>query len=360
MHHLPSASSADPRVEFRLDGAVPDHEIALIGCGAVAETHLQAYEAAGFSVGALCDIDEGRARELRDEYVPDATIYTDHSRLLAREEVTVADITTPPDPRPPLVRDALKAGCHVLSQKPFVTDLQTGQSLVKRAAAEDRYLAVNQNARWSPDFGYAKAAAEAGHLGTPHGFHASRWFDYNRIVGDGLAHRLFFHYLIHWIDLARWLLPAGDPVSVTASTARSPTQAPEQPIIANVTIAFEDGVSTLSFDGDSPVVDAHTTGLVGNEGAVVGRGPGLNDRTVTLQQADGAAVPVTIDGAWIAGGFAATMFNLLRAIHVGEEPPHSGRDNLETVALVFAAIESARTGQTIAPGTVQELPDPVT
>ena len=48
--------------------------------------------------------------------------------MLERDDVEVVDIATHPAVRPPLMEAALKAGKHVLSQKPFVTDLDDRQA----------------------------------------------------------------------------------------------------------------------------------------------------------------------------------------------------------------------------------------
>ena len=54
---------------------------------------------------------------------------------LARDDIDVVDITTHPAERPPLIETALTAGKHVLSQKPFVLDLDVGRRLADLADA---------------------------------------------------------------------------------------------------------------------------------------------------------------------------------------------------------------------------------
>src|SRR3954467_7782027 len=97
--------------------------IGLIGCGGISKWHLTAYRAAGYRVLALCDLALDRARERRDEFYPEATATDNVEEVLARDDIEVLDITTPPPDRPPLVEAALRARKHVLSQKPFVLDL---------------------------------------------------------------------------------------------------------------------------------------------------------------------------------------------------------------------------------------------
>ena len=66
--------------------------IGLIGCGAITGDHLAAYQAADYHVVALCDIDREAAEKRRDEFFPDAKVYTDHRQLLAHKDIQVADI----------------------------------------------------------------------------------------------------------------------------------------------------------------------------------------------------------------------------------------------------------------------------
>src|SRR2546430_12134988 len=108
--------------------------IGLIGCGGITKWHLTAYKAAGYRVLAMCDVAIERARARRDEFYPDAAITDDVYELLARDDIEVVDITTHPPERPPLIETALRARKHVLSQKPFVLDLDVGHRLVDLAA----------------------------------------------------------------------------------------------------------------------------------------------------------------------------------------------------------------------------------
>ena len=56
---------------------------------------------------------------------------------------------------------AIDAGKHILSQKPFVVDLDVGEELVAQAEARGVKLAVNQNGRWAPHFSYMRQAVAA-------------------------------------------------------------------------------------------------------------------------------------------------------------------------------------------------------
>ena len=82
-----------------------------------------------------------------------------------------------------MIRAALNAGKHVLSQKPFVLDLDVGLELVELAAKRDRYLVVNQNGRWAPHFSYARLVATGGLIGKIFGAHMSCHWDHRWVRG---------------------------------------------------------------------------------------------------------------------------------------------------------------------------------
>jgi predicted dehydrogenase len=140
----------------------------LIGCGAISQYHLEAARVLGVEVVALADINEEAARSRRDTYFPRAAIYTDHRKLLARDDIQVVEIATHNNVRAGQIRDALEAGKHVLSQKPFTLDLQAGQRLVDLARERNLSLGVNQNGRWAPSFAAILAGVRSGLLGRIH------------------------------------------------------------------------------------------------------------------------------------------------------------------------------------------------
>src|SRR4051812_32598919 len=100
--------------------------IGIVGTGGIAIQHVTAYRDAGLNVVAISNRTIGKAKKLGREFFPKATIYDDYREVLARKDISVVDITTPPDIRATMIEAALNAGKHVLSQKPFVTDLRIG------------------------------------------------------------------------------------------------------------------------------------------------------------------------------------------------------------------------------------------
>jgi predicted dehydrogenase len=139
--------------------------IALAGAGGISAAHHDAYARNRLNVVAICSRDLDRARARRDNYFSRARITNDFDSLLSDAKVSVLDLATHADVRVGLMRRALNAGKHVLSQKPFVENLDDGVELVELAARRNLKLAVNQNGRRAPHLAYIREAVLAGHIG---------------------------------------------------------------------------------------------------------------------------------------------------------------------------------------------------
>ena len=100
--------------------------IALVGAGGISAAHLDAYRTAGFDVAVVCSRTLAKAEQRRNEYFPNAEATDDVSRTMTRDDVAVVDLTPHPAERLPLIELALRNSKHVLSQKPFVLDLDDG------------------------------------------------------------------------------------------------------------------------------------------------------------------------------------------------------------------------------------------
>jgi predicted dehydrogenase len=355
----PQASLSAPDLPYRpRDPEDYRPAIGMIACGGITETHCKAYTQAGYNVVALCDLIEERAKKRQAEFFPNATITTDYREVLARKEIAVVDIATHPRERLPLIEAALKAGKHVLSQKPFVLDLDQGERLVRLAEAQGVRLAVNQNGRWAPHFSYIRQAVKRGLIGDLMSLHLGVHWDHTWTQGtpfEKIYDLIFYDFAIHWFDIASHLLGDRKIHRVTASRSRAVGQTLRQPMLAQAMLEFEGGQGSLVFDAHIKYGSWDHTFVGGTKGTLTSTGPDLRHQTVTLITADGAATP-QLEGDWFPGGFHGTMGELLCAIAEDREPINSARENLRSLALCFAAIAGATDGEAKVPGEVRRLP----
>ena len=333
--------------------------IAVIGCGGIVPFHLRAYRRAGFRVVALCDVERTRAEAMRDEYFPEAIVYTDYRDAIGHAGAGVVDAATHPVHRVPIIEAALNAGRHVLSQKPFCADLEVGQRLVQLAEARGLCLAVNQNGRWAPHLSYLRQAVGAGLLGELTSLHAVIHWDHNWTADtafNDMRHLLLYDFAIHWFDFARCCFGARRARRVYASIARASHQRAAPPLLGQVNIDYDGGQAALLFNGAAAVGPCDETHLAGTRGAAVARGRDLGHQTVTLHLPEGDA-SVALEGTWFEDGFLGTMAELMCAIEESRTPENSARHNLASLELCFAAVRSADTGESVCPGEATRAPE---
>ena len=332
--------------------------IGLIACGGITEAHLKAYSKAGYNVVALCDLIEERARKRQQQFFPDAFVTTDFREVLKRDDIEVVDIATHPKERFPLIEAALGAGKHVLSQKPFALDLDRGQELVDLAVRQNVKLAVNQNGRWSPHFSYIRQAVKAGLLGDLMSLHLGVHWDHTWVKGtpfERIYDLVLYDFAIHWFDIVSHLLGDKRPTSVYATRSQAAGQTLLPPMLAQAMLQFPGGQASLIFDAHVPYGHQDRTYIAGTKGTIFSIGPNLGQQTLTLSTASGVSTP-DLTGAWFPDGFHGTMGELLCAIEEGREPFNSARENLNSLALCFAAIASATDGEPKNVGSVRRLP----
>ena len=249
--------------------------IALIGAGGISAAHLDAYARHGLNVVAICSRDLDRARARRDAYFPAARATDDFDSLLSDPNVSVLDLTAHADVRLELMRRALDAGKHVLSQKPFVENLDDGRELVELAARRGLKLAVNQNGRWAPHLAYIREALRAGLIGEVTGAHVEIRWNHGWIAGtpfETIDDLILWDFGIHWFDFLASVI--GDRARlVHATTARAAGQTARPPLLAQALIAFDGGHASLVFDGATRYGARDSTSVIGAKGVASGSGP---------------------------------------------------------------------------------------
>lgn len=335
-------------------------KIGLIACGGITASHLRAYRKAGYQVVALCDLIKERAEKRREEFYPDAIITTDYREVLSRDDIDVVDIATHPPERLPLIEAALRAKKHVLSQKPFVTDLDEGERLVALAREQGVQFAVNQNGRWAPHFSYIRQAVKQGLVGEVLSVHQGVHWDHTWTKGtpfEKIYDLVFYDFGIHWFDFISTILTSQNRPVRRVQAARSFAHGQEiaPPMLAQAIMEFEGGQASLTLDAHLRFGSLDRTYVGGTRGTIVSTGPDLGKQSVTLYTEEGTARP-ELTGSWFPDGFHGTMGELLCAIEEKREPANSARENLNSLALCFAAIAAATDNEAQIPGEVRRLP----
>lgn len=331
--------------------------IGMIGTGGISASHLDAYRTAGWEVAALWNRTRSKAEDKAVQYCPNARIEDDWKAVLADPDIDVIDITLHPEHRAPVIRAALEAGKHVLSQKPFVTDLDLGEDLVKLAQDKGVKLAVNQNGRWAPHKAFMREIVRAGLIGDVLSAHICLHWNHGWTAGtpfDEIEDLVLYDFGVHWFDFIASLV--GERAqSVFATAVHAEGQANKVPLLAQAMIRLEGGQASVVFDGGIPHGPRDTSFIGGTLGSLQSDGPDLGVQRVTMTTPHGIARPA-LEGNWFNDGFQGTMGELLCAIEEDREPSNGARENLQSLAMAFAAVESRMTGTEVTIGSVRKLP----
>jgi predicted dehydrogenase len=340
-----------------------DHGIGMVGAGGVVNyAHLPAYAKAGFKVVAIMDKDRQRAEQTAAAHrIP--KVYSTVAELVCDPDVEVVDIAVYPWEALAIAEQAMRAGKHLLCQKPVSEEYGKAVRLVQTAEQAKVKIAVNQQMRWDAGIRGSKQLIGQGWLGVPtYGtiqVHCltdwSMWpWMYNREHLEVLFHS------IHYIDALRYLL--GEPNRVFTSGSRmpgEPTKAETRTlsvwdygsglqalIDVNHGVWQEDRYAIFRFEGTEGVIKG-TIGLMYNYPA------GRPDTLEFMSKKNpGYWFSAHNEYMWIPDAFVGPMASLLRAVEDDSEPGSSGQDNLKTLQVVFAEYISMKERRAVSPKEV--------
>ena len=150
-------------------------KIAIVGYGFMGKTHYGAWKRQkGAKVVAVCDANLAQltARTVGNSNCADNSrlpksvkVYDDFGKLLAAGGFDVVDITLPTPLHPTMTVAALKAGYHVLCEKPMAIDVKSCDAMLKAAKGAKGKLLVAQCVRFFPEYAFLKEAVEDGRYG---------------------------------------------------------------------------------------------------------------------------------------------------------------------------------------------------
>lgn len=185
--------------------------VAVIGAGFWGRNHARNLkELSETELLAVCDVNPERAKAVADEFDIDA--YTDNRKLLKRRDIEAVTICTWSTKLASEALRALKAGKHVLVEKPMANTVQQARKLVELAQRKERLLTVGFLMRFIPGVQSIKEAIKKGEIGTLVCATAKRVSRWPERIGDvGVVKDL----AIHDIDIMRYLFNK-DPIAVYA------------------------------------------------------------------------------------------------------------------------------------------------
>lgn len=145
------------------------HQVAIIGYGWAATAHIAAINATRDA--EVCAIWSSRpldSQELSARHGGKITAYTEVAKMLANPEVQVVDITSYPDQHAGQFIAAVRAGKHVIIEKPLAIEWSDILAMKKAAQESGAHICVCFECRWSSQFLATKAVIDAGLVGALH------------------------------------------------------------------------------------------------------------------------------------------------------------------------------------------------
>ncbi len=218
--------------------------LGLVGCGGMARAHARRLSAVGDRaiVAATVDVEESKAREVA-EYFPGAAVATDYRAIL--DDVDAVLLVLPHHLHHPIAMDCLRAGKHVLLEKPMANSEQECLELIETAKSVDRTLMIAYCMRFDPLVARMKELLDQKAYGDViqvsiwteqlTQFPADHWASSAKTLGGG---QLFSHGC-HYVDILLWYL--GEPVQGMHVGTNLGTPWMEREGTSNVTIQFEGG-----------------------------------------------------------------------------------------------------------------------
>jgi len=340
------------------DGRV---RFALLGCGRISGTHIEAIAANRDRavLVAVCDVIEERAR-LAAEKAGGVPYFTDYQKMLEAGGFDVVSICTPSGLHPEHGIMAAEAGYHVLSEKPIGISLEPVDRLVRTCDRTGRQLFVVMQNRLNPTVKLLRQAVDKGRFGricfaqvNVFWTRPQEYYDQAPWRGtwefDGGA---FLNQASHYVDLMHWLVGEVEYVQAVTATLARRIEAEDT---GAAVLRFRNGaIGTINvtmlvyprnLEGSITIIGMRGTARVG--------GVALNriehwefdryedeDRLV----AESSYVPATVYGH----GHKEYYSNVIDVLQ-GQGRPHlDGRGGRKSLELVMAIYRSAREGKRVA------------
>ena len=330
----------------------------IVGCGNVSRIHAESIK--GIEKAELIAVmsrTENSAKELAREYKCDC--YTDLDAFLKREDIDVVVILTPNSLHADIGIKAARCGKHVVVEKPMDIDLKKADKLINECEKNDVKLSVIFQRRFSDAVQIVKEHVDKGELGkinfgnafvkwyrTQEYYESSDWRGTWQFEGGGAL----INQSIHYVDLLQYLAEPIDEVFAYMTT-RSHNIEVEDILVG--TLKFKNGALGL--------VEANTTAY-----------PGFEAR-VDIYGDNGSAVIVDdeLDKLIIKGKKKISSIrnqknltgasnpqisfelhkrqyqDIVDSIMNNRRPSVDGIDGRNTLAVVLALYESARTGKAV-------------
>jgi predicted dehydrogenase len=192
--------------------------VLIVGVGSIGERHLRCFVATDRAEVSLCEVNESLRRAVAERYHVRRT-FASLDQALAASELDCAVLATPAHLHIPMALECVRAGLHVLIEKPLAVHLEGVDELQHELNARERVAAVGYVYRTHPALAAMQRALRSGRFGAPLQLvaHCGQHFPFyrpayrdiyyrDRATGGGAVQDA----LTHIINAAEWLIGSPD------------------------------------------------------------------------------------------------------------------------------------------------------
>ena len=335
--------------------------VVLVGCGVMGAGWLRALAepdlARRVELAALVDANLAVAECARQKFgLTDVPVYGSLQAALSEASADIVFDVAVPGARKDIVLEALRHGCHVLTEKPMAATLEDATEILRALDKSGLVHAVTQNRRFKPSIRRIRKFLESGAIGQVSALHCD-FFVGAHFGGfrDEMEHVLLLDMAIHTLDAARFM--SGKDADAVYCLETNPAGSwYAHGAAANAIFELGDGV-VFTYRGSWAAEGANTSWeagwrIIGSKGTLLWDG----EETVTAKVVDGQEgffrplrdvdVPAWTDSS-VTREHVSVIIDFLDAVESGRPPESPASDNIKSLAMVFGAIESAKTRQRV-------------
>lgn len=345
--------------------------VAVVGLGMGRHHIVKFNEHPQARVVAVCDADQTRLGAVAKEFGI-AHAFTDFDAMLQAAKgsgIEAVSIALPNHLHAPASIKALKAGLHVMCEKPLALHAPEAQQMVDTAREAKRKLAVHYNFRMSPQHQYVGMMRDADEFGTMRHIRCgwlrqrgiptwgSGWFYDRKRSGGGVLIDLG----VHMLDCALWAAGFPRVISVTGQIANAfgPIDVPDKNMdVDDLAMAFircENGLTIsleMSWAGTALEQEHVFFSLFGDRAGAHWQirpfGPrGWTPILEIVKREHGGLVRQEVTEFSPSAKALSVEWDFIQAIAADREPICRGEDGVTVMRVIDAIYESSRTGREV-------------
>lgn len=338
--------------------------LGVIGLG-MGRGHIKGYQAhPEAEVVAVCDQDTVRLADAQKEFGI-AALYTDYKEMLRKEKLDGVSVAVPNVFHAPMTIAALKAGAHVLCEKPMAMSVREAEAMAAEARKAKRNIMINFSHRFNPTMFALRAQVDAGVIGDIYYgrtvWHRRRglpgfggWFGTKAMSGGGPLIDLG----VHRLDMALWLMDYPEPIVVSGSAynviaaekAKREKKTYDVEDVACGLIKFANGATLIleaSWALNIKEGEHMITQLCGTRGGIVQKNTdqGYNMTAEVYTEEGGALFTKTLDGTSIQT--PSSYHEFVDSILEKRQPGATADHGIKVMKILEGVYKSAQTGREV-------------